>query len=170
MDVRNEMSSLKLTGAFLLLASCGGFGAARVITIRKTIADIHELRQAVERMETEICIRCRPLPETAALLGSVFPRCFSGIRDVKSSLRDEPFVLVWKKHFQSMDLPTDAESAIIILGEELSCGAVPEKAFSVCAHHLRSAEETLGKKLAENGKVYIASGIAAGCLLVIALI
>ena len=168
MGIWIKMPLLKLFGALLLLVSCGGLGAARVAALRRSVEDTAELRRAVERMETEICVRCRSLPETAKLLETAFPRFFSGMGDMDSSLRDAPFSQVWMGYFRNMELPTDTEKAVCALGEDLSAGAKPEAAFKLCLQQLSSAESELRNKLEKNGRVYIASGLAAGCLLVIA--
>lgn len=159
---------MRFAGAALLLVSCGGIGAAKVRSLRVVIRNTAELLRALDRMETEICIRRRTLPEAAALLETECPRCFSGLGDIDSMLRDKPFSVVWNDHFLALELSDQAKSAVCTLGEDLSSGARPETAFSACRRQLQATEDVMKKTLERNGKVYIAAGLAAGCLLVIA--
>ena len=166
--MRVDMSYMKFTGAMLLLVSCGGMGGAWAASLRRGIEDTSELIRSLERMETEICVRCRTIPETAAMLENEYPRLYSGLGDMSALLRDKSFASVWKDHFHAMDLPAGAEKAICTLGEDLACGAKPDAAFTACCRQLNSAVSEMKEQLDKNGKVYIAAGFAAGCLLVIA--
>ena len=165
--LRGPVSYIKISGALLLIISCSAAGASAVYGIRRRITLLTELLRGLERMETEICLRCRSLPDTMKTLEKEIPGCFLGLGHLEMLLQHMAFTQVWNEHFRSLDLPEECKSAVCFLGRELAEGADPGSAFSACSRQLRSEEAALREKLEKNGKVYLASGLAAGCLLVI---
>lgn len=159
---------MKLLGALFLILSCGGLGASKVMALKKDVKDTEELLRALDRMEREICGRYRTLPESASLLASEFPRFFKGLEDVSDALRDKSFAEIWQEHFRAVGLSEEAEKALGGFGSELSAGGRPETAFENCRCALKAVGAEAKEELARNGKVYIASGLAAGLLMVIA--
>ena len=154
----------------LLILSCGGLGASRVLELKRDLKITEELLRALERMEIEICGKHRTLPETAALLHTEFPRCFEGLGDITAAIKDKPFSEIWQEHFHTAGFSEETEEAICALGTDLSAGIKPDTAFENCRRDLKAACRTKMKTLERNGKVYIVSGLAAGLLLVIAVI
>ena len=54
---------LKLTGAILILAGCGGYGMMMAMSHRREVAALHQLAEVTERMICELEYRLTPLPE-----------------------------------------------------------------------------------------------------------
>ena len=54
---------LKLMGAILILAGCGGYGIMMAMNHRKEVAALHQLAKVMEEMICELEYRLTPLPE-----------------------------------------------------------------------------------------------------------
>ena len=161
---------MRFLGMLLLILSCGGLGASRVLELKRDIKVSEELLRALDRMEIEICGKHRTLPETAALLHLEFPRCFEGLGDISDAIRDRSFGEIWQEHFHTCGLAEETEKAMCVLGADLSAGMRPETAFENCRRDLKAACRTRMEALERNGRVYIVSGFAAGLLLMIAIL
>ena len=161
---------MKLTGAMLLFAACGGLGLSKLFSLRKDAEKIGELIFMLERMELEICVHRRSLPETLKLLEPEKLRYLSGIGTLADMLPDKPFAEMWRDYFRAMALPVETEKAICDLGWALCSGTDTEKSFSACLGKLKEEEASIKDTIRQNGKVYVASGFALGSLLVIASI
>ena len=54
---------LKLIGAILVLAGCGGYGILLAMTHRREVAALHQLTDVMEKMICELEYRLTPLPD-----------------------------------------------------------------------------------------------------------
>lgn len=68
MDCRKDgIMTPKILGAILVIAGCGGFGAAVASSHRKTELTLRRLSAALDFMECELQYRMTPLPELCRL-------------------------------------------------------------------------------------------------------
>lgn len=68
---------LKLTGALLVVAGCGGYGLMMAMNHRREVAALHQLVRVMEEMICELEYRLTPLPEL----------CRFGARQTKGQLK-----------------------------------------------------------------------------------
>ena len=68
---------IKLTGAILILAGCGGYGILMAMNHRREVSALHQLALTLEQMICELEYRLTPLPEL----------CRFGAEQTKGSLR-----------------------------------------------------------------------------------
>ena len=160
---------LRLIGAAMLVLSSGGVGICLTTELRQSLLSLEKTKTMLRRIETEVCLRHRPLPDILQMIRLEFPDRFSH-EQPQFDLSERTFQQVWADHIERLELPAAAIRAICQLGEELSGGTPPETAFHICAEELSLLEETLRIRLEEKGKVYIASGFAAGCMIAIAVL
>ena len=162
------MDTLKFIGAVMLILSCGGAGVCAVSELRQRIRATEKTRGILRRMQTEVCLHRLSLPEVLEVIGRDFPESIGG--GCGAALEDRPFSEIWDNCVRAFALPEQAEAAVRALGIELTEVGSPETAFRNCLDELRIREEELRNRLESRGKVYIASGFAAGCMLVIAVL
>ena len=159
---------LRLIGAAMLILSCGGAGICVTAGLRQKISALDNARRVLRRMQTEVCLHRRSLPEVLDAIRREFPGYAS--EGCGAALEDRPFSALWENCVAAFSLPEQAETALKTLGKELTDGEAPETAFRTCQEELVAEKEALQTRLETRGKVYIATGFAAGCMLVIAVI
>ena len=54
---------IKLIGAILIIAGCGGYGVMLAYSHRREVANLHQLSDVLEKMICELEFRLTPLPE-----------------------------------------------------------------------------------------------------------
>ena len=60
---------LKIIGAILILAGCGGYGMYLALAHRREVAALHQLADVTEKMICELEFRLTPLPELCRFAG-----------------------------------------------------------------------------------------------------
>ena len=161
---------LKLLGAVLVILSgtCCGLNAAR--RLFQDCRRLRELRRALERMYSEVCLRRASLPEALAALRENYPSLFAG-NGLPSRERGElSFRETWARSVREMGLPAAAEISGIRLGEALAAGEEPERTFTVTRRELEQLEETLLARQKERSRVYTALGVSGGFLAALLLL
>ena len=151
-----------LVGCLMVVFSCGclGISAARELTIRK-----NRTKAALEmivRLRTEICVCRRSLPEAMERIQREL-----AAPETKWSLDEQPFRESWNTFFRQFLSPGQVYDTVSELGRGLSEGELPEQAFDRCIPVLESVLETERCACRQYGRVFIALGMFAGCLLTI---
>ena len=153
---------MRWVGAALLLTACAGLGIGRSRELRSRTASIRRLLIKLQRLSTEVCCLCTPLPEVLALL------CSAEVD--AAELRERPFSEIWQREIGGLGLAQAEREVMEDLGQALSRGDEPERAFSAAAARLEvllhEAEDAADKKC----RLCTASGFCGGLLLVIVLI
>ncbi len=161
---------LRLTGAILVILSgtCCGLNAAR--SLAQDCRRIGELRRALERMYSEVCLCRASLPEALWTLREEYPTLFSGSGPGSGEEGERCFREIWAGCVRAMELPTPAGSSAIRLGEALAAGDDPERAFSVTRLELEQLQATLRTRQRERSRVYAALGVSGGFLAALLLL
>ncbi len=161
---------MKLLGAVLVILSgtCCGLNEAR--RLFQDCRRLSELRRALERMYSEVCLCRASLPEALATLRENYPSLFAG-NGLPSGEREElSFRETWDRCVQEMGLPAAAEISGIRLGEALAAGEDPERTFFVTRRELEELQETLRTRQRERSRVYTALGVSGGVLAALLLL
>ena len=166
MAVRIPASEMRILGALMLIFSCGSMGISRSAELRNDVKDTERMLRVLQRMRIEICQRKRSLTESMSILETEYMK---NLRK-EPELTEKPFYEIWQEYISALGLPAPTEEAIIELGKALTEGETPETAFRSCGERLSYTLNEMNDKLKTGGKVCIAAGFAAGCLLAIAVI
>ena len=161
---------MKLLGAVLVIlaGTCCGLNEARKLF--QDSRRLSELRRALERMYSEVCLCRASLPEALETLRENYPSLFSD-NGLSSGERDElSFRETWGRCVREMGLPAAAEISGIRLGEALAAGEDPERTFSVTRRELEELQETLRIRQRERSRVYTALGVSGGILAALLLL
>ena len=155
----------KLAGVALIIFSCGGWGLLAAAELRRRERRVRDALRLVLRLRTEVCVCRRSLPEALERVREDLPEGFTGISDISGSLEERPFRELWDQLAQQTAPSGRACEAMSDLGEELSGGGDPEKAFDRCEALLEKAEQEAGEVRRRDSRIYIVLGFAAGCVL-----
>ena len=94
---------LKLLGAILIVAGCGGYGFSLCTRYRKRERALSDLVRALDRMECELQYRLTPLPELcrgAAMQGArAFAICTGERRRIQEGC-SEGFSSLWRRSWR----------------------------------------------------------------------
>ena len=169
---------IRLRGAALLVAGCGGLGMGAVGRLDDRIRDLRELSAGLELLRRELGWRLTPLPKalTAAAEGSDgrAAQFFRFCGQKAAGLSGTPFQQLWREGLAQCPLRIEREDRALLeqLGPVLGrydgdsqCQAV-EKALAGLARQQSQAEENRRRL----GRVYGVLGVTAGLFLAILLI
>lgn len=156
-------------GVLLVVAASGAMGISASLELRRRVRDLEEGLELSGRMRMEVCVRRLSLPQVLQVLAEAYPRRFPDVQDTLAALPQVPFRLLWSAVVQAMGLCPEAGEPLAALGEALSRGDEPERAFALCEERLRAAGERAARLQEERSRLYTALGVAGGCLLAIVL-
>lgn len=116
--------TMKLIGAFLVIAGCGSFGFMLAAVHRREVLSLTSLLSAIEFMECEIQYRLTPLPDLCRLTAE---NCSGYLRKLFISLAEELDSQVSPDVAKCMraamlkypDIPDTTKSAVQYLGSAL---------------------------------------------------
>lgn len=117
---------LKLSGAILIIAGCGGYGISMAVSHRREVAAIHQLIQVLDRMSCELAYRLTALPEL----------CRFGAEQCKGSLQ-----IFFLRLAQTMDEQVSPDVKLCVAEALKQTPALP----SCVSAQLRSFGQTLGR-------------------------
>ena len=161
---------MKLLGAILVILSgtCCGLNEAR--RLFQDSRRLSELRRALERMYSEVCLCRASLPEALAALRENYPSLFSDSEMPSAEVEELSFRELWTRCVREMELSPAAGISGIRLGEALAAGEDPERAFAVTRRELEQLQETLRTRQRERSRVYTALGVSGGVLAALLLL
>lgn len=161
---------MRLLGAAMLIAACGGAGLGAARELERRCRLLRDMERVTARMRTEVCLRRLPLPEVLRVLSEAYPDRFAGAGRTAACLPDVAFGELWSACIKALALPPEAEEAMRLLGEELALGTEPEAAFDRCREELSRARSAAGEQKRERSKLYVTAGFSLGCLVAVALL
>ena len=153
---------IRWAGAAMLMAACGGVGAAHSRELRNRVKTLHELLKRLERMKTEVCCLLTPLPEVLGFL------CDTAIEECE--IKECSLSEIWCREVATLNLPAPEASVLRELGLALSRGDEPERAFRAAKERLQSLLKEAENDAEKKCRLSSALGICAGILLVLVLI
>lgn len=153
---------IRWAGAALLVAACGGVGVGRSRELRGRVKKLLELLVKLEWMKTEVCCLMTPLPEVLGFL------CGRTIGDAE--VREESLTDIWNKEVAALALAQAETGVLAELGQALSRGNEPERAFRAAEERLRSLLKEAELEAEKKCRLCSSLGICAGILLTIVLI
>lgn len=169
---------IRLVGAALLIAGCGGLGLDAVSRLDGRVRDLRELAAGLELLRRELGWRLTPLPEalSAAEQGAQghAAQFFRFCAQRAGCLSGIPFQQLWREGLEQCPLRLDQEDRVLLeqLGPVLGrydgdsqCQAV-DKALAGLARQQAQAEENRRRL----GRVYGVLGVTGGLFLAILLI
>lgn len=158
-----------LTGAALVVAACAAMGVSAALELRRRVRTLTDALRMTERMRSEVCAWCVPLPQVLQDLAEAFPQLFPAPPGARA-LTERPFSDIWREQAAGMGLSPEDAAPLAALGEAVSRGEPPERAFDLCRLRLDEARDAARLREKERGRLYAALGAAAGCLLALALV
>lgn len=169
---------LRFLGAVLLTGGAGMLGLGAATRLSRRVRTLHLLTEALDRMERELSFRLTSVPELFALLadyiappvGTFFACC----RDNLSRLGEERLEDLWRDALAASDMELTEEEQQILetLGGILGRydGEGQSRTLALARTQLERCMEAATVERDRMGKVYSVLGLAAGALLVIALL
>lgn len=166
--------TLKLLGAVLIVAACGGFGFYVAAAHKKEVFYLQKLTAIIEFMEWELEYRLTPLPQLCSSIAEKTRFCFSAVfknladeltyqisPDVTSCMRN---VLIKHK-----DIPETIRCYLEMLGESLGEYNVDGQLKSLIQLRmmLNKKLDELTKNQAQRLRCYQMLGVCAGAALAI---
>ncbi len=152
-------------GCVLVILAGGMTGFCLYSDLIRSLRRIETMISVAETFRTEVCVRLRPLPEAAAMSLSDIIGNRIDADSLTERLKDMSFSMLWTEEILGMELPMEAEEALVRLGESLSRGENAERAFTACALVLERSAERLRKKAETDRRLYPALGFSSGCML-----
>ena len=168
---------LRLAGAALLVAGCGGLGFSAAPELARRAEVLRLLLGALEGMERELAFRLAPMPELLARaaetpppVGELFRRCLAGLPE----LGEQPLSQLWRRAVAETPLSLEGPALLALeeLGDVLGRYGGEEQRAA-----LARAREELGRALElarlaaeRQGRMYRALGLTAGAFLAILLL
>lgn len=169
---------IRLMGAALLVAGCGGIGMSAVGRLDGRVRDLRELAAGLELLRRELGWRLTPLPEALAAAAEGTQgraaQFFQFCAQRAGRLSGTTFQQLWREGLERCPLRLDREDRALLeqLGPVLGrydgdsqCQAV-DKALAGLARRQTQAEENRRRL----GRVYGVLGVTAGLFLAILLI
>lgn len=167
---------LKVTGAILILAGCGGYGILMALSHRKETAALRQLAHVMEQMSCELEYRLTPLPELCRFAGQ---QCSGALRSfflLLAKAMDEQVspdvgecTVVSLKETQG--LPKYAAAQLQALGQSLGRFDLPGQLTSLqrCKQSCVSQLEVLEHQQPQRLRSYQTLGFCVGAALAILL-
>ena len=169
---------IRMLGAVLLIAGCGGLGLGAVGRLDGRVRDLRELAAGLDAMERELGWRLAPLPEALEAAGQAagggaarfFTRCAQAARHTDGRAFQE----LWRDSLEAAPLRlAEGDRALLRrLGPVLGRydGDSQRRALEEASAELRALREGAAEDRRRLGRVYTVLGVAGGLLLVILLI
>ena len=169
---------IRLVGAALLIAGCGGLGLGAVSRLDGRVRDLRELAAGLELLRRELGWRLTPLPEalSAAEQGAQghAAQFFRFCAQRAGCLSGIPFQQLWREGLEQCPLRLDQEDRVLLeqLGPVLGRydGDSQRLALEDAAAGLRTLQGAAADERSRLGRVYGVLGAAAGLLAVILLL
>ena len=156
----------RLAGAALVILMGGWLGVSAAGELGRRVTLSRRLRSCVERMRTEVCIRRLSLPEALERMKLSYPELFTASEDGES-IYLRTFSEIWSGYVRAMGLPGEEAGTMLRLGESLSGGEDPERAFDAAIRELEEEHTALCARRKERSRLYAALGFALGGMAVI---
>lgn len=168
---------VKVFGAILVIAGCGGFGFSLAAAHHREEHSLRKLIAALDLMECELQYRLTPLPDLCMLLvreiggalGSVFSRL---ARELEAQISPDVNCCMRAAIAKSETLPKHTEKALIHLGRSLGRfdldGQV--KGLEAVRSECRRALDALCNNKDHRIRSYQTLGLCAGAAIVILFI
>ena len=144
----------------MVMLSCGWMGIASARDLASRERKTRKALEMILRLRTEICVCRRSLPEAMERLREDF-----SLPAITWVFDDRPFREIWDDFFRQILPSGQALEAVEDLGRSLSGGEIPEQAFERCIPILESALEIDSRNRTQYGRVCVALGLSAGCML-----
>ena len=169
---------IRVLGAALLTAGCGGLGLSAVKRLDSRVRDLRELSAGLEILQRELGWRLSPLPEAlmAASVGTYggAARFFAFCAQESKQLSGAPFRTLWSRGLEQCPLRLNREDRALLeqLGSILgrydgdSQRQAVENALAGLSRQQTQAEDDRRRL----GRVYGVLGLTAGLFLVLMLI
>ena len=93
----------RLTGAALLLTGCTALGLGQSRKLRGRVHILRQLLSKLERLTTEVCCLCTPLPEVLMML------CGRAVEP--GEIRECSFMNIWRREIARLELPPPETAA-----------------------------------------------------------
>ena len=153
---------IRWLGALMLLLACGGTGIRCSRELRQRVDKLQRILEKLDLLQMEVCRLRTPLPEVLQLLtGQVLDT---------TELLTRPFYEIWQREVGTLELlPSDA-AVLEELGQALSRGDDPERAFLSVRERLRIRLAEASADAESKCRLSAGMGICLGLLLAIVLI
>ena len=168
---------LRLLGAALLVAGCGGLGFSAAGRLARRVGVLRALLGALEGMERELSFRLTPMPElleraaeSPPPAGELFARCRARLDE----LGERPLSQLWRESVE--DTPLGLTGPALLALEELGDvlgrydGEEQRAALARTRAELGRALEQAREESEKQGRMYRALGLTAGAMLAILLL
>ena len=165
---------LKLLGAILIVAGCGGYGFSLCTRYRKRERALSDLVRALDRMECELQYRLTPLPElcrqTAAESGGRIREVFTSLAgELENQVSPEVRSCMNAALCRVRELPERAKKELLELGQTLGRFDLPGqlKGLEAIRRNCRSELDELSRNREVRLRSYQTLGLCAGAALAI---
>lgn len=169
--------NIKMIGALLVFAGCGGFGFSMAVAYRRAEENLRQLIRALEYMRCELNYKLTPLPSLCRNASE----CVTGpIRQVLRNLAQELEQQIAPDAEVCMDMALAQTSGITEsmhrqlheLGQTLGRFDLPGQlqGIDACIATARAEAEILSREKANRTRSYQTLGLCAGAALAILLI
>ena len=155
-----------IIGGALILVSSTLLGTVYTLECKKRLRLSEELIRFTDRLETEVCLRRRSLPQALITLESQFPAVFRHDEESTYDLT-KPFAEEWSRRFEQASLPNKLESTMVELGKDLMNGQPPERSFALARENIALYTRELRQLIREKGRLYPMLGLCTGGFVVI---
>ncbi len=154
---------------FVVLAGAGA-GLAASGEIRCAMRQTERMIRLVSRLRFLVCVRCLAIPEAMERLDEDIPGFSPPTGDMTERIREDGFLSFWRFSVREAGLRPALEKILEQLGEDLSDGEDPERAFSAALTELDSYRDVCLTRTRDTGKIYPIVGLSVGCFIGILLL
>lgn len=167
---------IKLTGAILIIAGCGGYGIMMAMTHRREVSALHQLVAVMERMICELEYRLTPLPELCRFgaehtKGAVRTFFLSLAKAMDEQVSPDVGLCTVAALKETPGLPSHAAAQLQALGQTLGRFDLPGQLTSLerCKQSCLGQLEVLEHQQSQRLRSYQTLGFCAGAALAILL-
>ena len=166
---------MKIAGAVMLVAACGMFGYAQLAAALRRERLVEAMCSSLELLRAEIATRLTPLPDCARMLSASGPapcrEFYSRLDSALDALGELEFSYIWSACLSTLDLPSDAHSALDDLGRSLGRYSAAEQhtAIDRCIAALERCSRAERETGRGNAKLKLGLSLTAGLLLAVIL-
>lgn len=168
---------LKLFGAILVIAGCGGFGILIAVTHKKEVNALDALLQTLDFLMNELRYRLSPLPELCSMAANITNGTLHEFflrleKEMNKHISHNASACVTAVLDKMDCIPSTAKDLLQRMGDSLGQFDVEGQLNALEALRLQAAEikENQSKNLNERLRSYQTLGLCAGAALAILLV
>ena len=161
---------MSIWGFLFVLVSGAGAGLAVSGELGSAMLQTENMIRLVCRLRFLICVRCLAIPEAMERLAEDIPVFFPLTGEMTERIREDGFLSFWRSSVREAGRCPVRAKILEQLGEDLSDGEDPERAFSVALSELESHRADCLTRIRDTGKLYPIVGLSVGCLIGILLL